>query len=445
MGIFTMDKQKWLSKTNLVFFTPCLLFSNIASTISIQKLCAYWPIPAFYLTFAFVSWLLAHVVSRMAGLSPQYRRFVLACSVFGNTNSMPIAIITSLAVSEAGQILFWDADDSQEFVAARGISYTLFYAIFGNLLRWSYGYGLLQKTEQEEQQEHDMHARAESGKLHDGTDIIISKGYGSCSPIQDEQQDGRRQQGRMPDRRSSSLTLTAATDQDGQEEDDVKPSYATPETTQLLASFPTLPADMDDSHKSTSHLITDLIMQAGQRIHRFMSPPLYAAFLALVVGLTPLKHLLYAKESFLYPCLTKAIENCGRAAVPLILTTLGAQLYIISTSQHSAAPAMMKPVISAILVRMVIMPFVVAPITIAFVIYGARISLLATDPVFITMMVVLGCSPTAINLVQITQVNGVFEEEMLRMLFWTYGVVCIPVCTAVVFLGLTIVDKVMLY
>lgn len=327
----------------------------------------------------------------------------------------------------------------------RGISYTLFYAIFGNLLRWSYGYGLLQKTEQEEQQEHDMHARAESGKLHDGTDIIISKGYGSCSPIQDEQQDGGRQQGRMPDRRSSSLTLTAATDQDGQEEDDVKPSYATPETAQLLASFPTLPADMDDSHKSTSHLITDLIMQAGQRIHRFMSPPLYAAFLALVVGLTPLKHLLYAKESFLYPCLTKAIENCGRAAVPLILTTLGAQLYIISTSQHSAAPAMMKPVISAILVRMVIMPFVVAPITIAFVIYGARISLLATDPVFITMMVVLGCSPTAMNLVQITQVNGVFEEEMLRMLFWTYGVVCIPVCTAVVFLGLTIVDKVMLY
>lgn len=294
-----------------------------------------------------------------------------------------------------------------------------------------------------------MHGRAESGKLNGGTEIVISKGYGSCSPIQDDNDDddqGRHQQGRMPDRRLSSMTLTAATDQDG--DDDVKQSYtaappATPKETQLLASFPTLPA-MDDSHKN-SNSISDLIMQAGQRIHRFMSPPLYAAFLALVVGLTPLKHLLYAKDSFLYPCLTKAIENCGRAAVPLILTTLGAQLYIISTSQHSAAPAMMKPVISAILVRMVIMPFVVAPITIAFVVYGARISLLATDPVFITMMVVLGCSPTAINLVQITQVNGVFEEEMLRMLFWTYGVVCIPVCTAVVFLGLTIVDKVMLY
>lgn len=333
----------------------------------------------------------------------------------------------------------------------RGISYTLFYAIFGNLLRWSYGYGLLQKTEQDlldEQQEHDLHGRAESGKLNGGTEIVISKGYGSCSPIQDDNDDdqGRLQQGRMPDRRLSSMTLTAATDQDGDDEDDVKQSYAaaapppaTPKETQLLASFPTLPA----SPKNSS--VSDLIMQAGQRIHRFMSPPLYAAFLALVVGLTPLKHLLYAKDSFLYPCLTKAIENCGRAAVPLILTTLGAQLYIISTSQHSAAPAMMKPVISAILVRMVIMPFVVAPITIAFVVYGARISLLATDPVFITMMVVLGCSPTAINLVQITQVNGVFEEEMLRMLFWTYGVVCIPVCTAVVFLGLTIVDKVMLY
>jgi predicted permease len=56
------------------------------------------------------------------------------------------------------------------------------------------------------------------------------------------------------------------------------------------------------------------------------------------------------------------------------------------------------------------------------------------------MMIILGCTPTALNLVQITQLNNVFEEEMVRLLFWSYGVVCIPICTFVVFISLNIVN-----
>lgn len=103
----------------MVFFTPCLLFSNIASTISLEKLLAFWPIPAFYITFAIISYTASQLTSRFVGLSAAYRRFVLACVMFSNTNSLPIAIISSLAVSEAGKILFWNADDTQESVAAR--------------------------------------------------------------------------------------------------------------------------------------------------------------------------------------------------------------------------------------------------------------------------------------------------------------------------------------
>lgn len=178
-----------------------------------------------------------------------------------------------------------------------------------------------------------------------------------------------------------------------------------------------------------------------KKIRGFMSPPLYAAFLALLVGLTPLKPLLYDKQSFLYPSFTKAIEGCGKAAVPLILTCLGAQLVDISQSQHPASPEMKKPVALAIAIRMCLMPFLVVPLVCLFVLYGSRFSTLAGDPVFITMMIVLGCTPTAINLVQITQVNNIFEEEMLRMLFWSYGVVCVPVCTFTVFLALNVVDR----
>lgn len=274
----------------------------------------------------------------------------------------------------------------------RGISYTLFYAIFGNLIRWSYGYQLLQRHEEDD-------------ALTIPDQEIPSKTYQSVSSSSSLSEEEYRNG--MPPRQLSAVTITVAD-----------------ETTHLVQNKQTPPS---------------LFRRIVHRIHGFMSPPLYAAGCALLVGLSPLKPILYDKQSFLYPSFTKAIELCGKAAVPIILTCLGAQLVSIQESQQPTSPEMKKPVAVAIFVRMFLMPFLVVPAVFLFALYGK--STLASDPVFITMMIVLGCSPTAINLVQITQVNQIFEEEMLRMLFWSYGVVCVPVCTIVVFAALNIVDK----
>lgn len=176
-------------------------------------------------------------------------------------------------------------------------------------------------------------------------------------------------------------------------------------------------------------------------VDKFMSPPLYAAFLALIVGLTPpLKNLMYNQESFFYASITKAIESCGKASVPIVLVCLGAQLKSIrETQQTSTAPY--KPVALSIFIRMFLTPLCVIPIVFAFAYFGKAWSELASDPMFIVSMVVVGCTPTAINLSQITQVNGIFEEEMLNVLFWSYGVICIPVCTLVVSLALIMVEQ----
>ncbi|EPB86055.1 hypothetical protein HMPREF1544_07131 [Mucor circinelloides 1006PhL] len=419
-GYFNMDKQRWLSKLNLVFFTPCLLFSNIASVISFQKLLAFWPIPVFYLTFAVLNYTSSQLITRLAGLSPAYRRFVLACVMFSNSNSLPIATISSLAVSEAAHILFWGDDDTPESVAARGISYTLFFAIFGNLIRWSYGYQLLQKREDDESIEDSRTVNDEEqvetmqSTYHSFDNQSSSSSSSTSGDYLTTARDG------MPPRQLSAVTITVAD-----------------ESTTLL------PQTNSKSSKKIDNMVVPepLYKRIAKRINGFMSPPLYAAFFALLVGLSPLKPILYDKQSFLYPSFTKAIEGCGKAAVPLILTCLGAQLVSIQESQHPASPQMKKPVALAIAIRMGLMPFLVVPIVVLFVLYGSQFSTLASDPVFITMMIVLGCTPTAINLVQITQVNNIFEEEMLRMLFWSYGVVCVPICTFVVFLALNVVDR----
>lgn len=174
-------------------------------------------------------------------------------------------------------------------------------------------------------------------------------------------------------------------------------------------------------------------------IHKYMSPPLYAALLAMIVGLCPsLKNLLYNQDSFLYGSFTTAIQNCGKASVPLTLFCLGAQLK--NMNETTTKIQSQTPVFLTILLRMIVTPLVVLPIVYLFAKYGSRWSELASDPMFIVSMVIVGCTPTSINLAQITQVSGVYEQEMLSVLFWSYGVVCVPVCTVVVFLGLLIVN-----
>jgi predicted permease len=68
---------------------------------------------------------------------------------------------------------------------------------------------------------------------------------------------------------------------------------------------------------------------------------------------------------------------------------------------------------------------------------------LLQDPMFVVCIIILGSTPTAINLSQITQVSGMFEQEMMQVLFWNYAVICIPVMTAVVFIALAVVDNCM--
>jgi predicted permease len=282
------------------------------------------------------------------------------------------------------------------------------------LIRWSYGYQLLQKHQDDDVV--TIHEDQEQPTNYQSFD------NNNNSSSEDEDFLVTRTRDGMPPRQLSAVTITAD-----------ESTSLLPQTNKQKTIVPELPHTTDQEPS-----VCNIILK---RINGFMSPPLYAAFFALLVGLSPLKPLLYDKQSFLYPSFTKAIEGCGKAAVPLILTCLGAQLVSIQESQHPASPQMKKPVATAIAIRMVLMPFLVVPIVVLFVLYGSSWSTLANDPVFITMMIVLGCTPTAINLVQITQVNHIFEEEMLRMLFWSYGVVCVPICTFVVFLALNVVDR----
>jgi predicted permease len=317
-----------------------------------------------------ISWIICKITLPIFGIGRYYQRFVTACVLFCNSNSLPIAIVSSVAVSEAGKTLYWLPEDDQNTVSARGISYTLFFGLFCNLLRWSVGYNLLQQ--------------------------------------------------KTDSRRSSETTI---------EEVETGSKLPADETTSLLNK---------PDKKPQPNKVVDLLT----KLAKYMSPPLYAALLALFVGLCPpLKKILFSHNSFVYNSFTNAIKTCGKASVPLVLFCLGAQLHGMRSSTSTTATKNRLPISLAVFLRMIVTPMIVLPVVYLFGKYGSRWSDLANDPMFLLSIIVVGCTPTSINLSQITQVSGAFEEEMLNVLFWSYGAVCIPVCTIVVFLALYLINS----
>jgi predicted permease len=65
--------------------------------------------------------------------------------VFGNSNSLPISLVTSLAFTIQG--LHWDKEpgDTDSSVASRGLTYLVLFQQLGQLVRWTWGYRILLK------------------------------------------------------------------------------------------------------------------------------------------------------------------------------------------------------------------------------------------------------------------------------------------------------------
>ncbi|KAJ2964292.1 hypothetical protein NQZ79_g878 [Umbelopsis isabellina] len=91
-----------------------------------------WPVPVLYCVFSLISYAIAYAAARLAKLSSYDRRYLIASTMFSNTNSMPIAVMTGIVSSNAVEYLYLNANDSKEEV----------------LSRWSYGYSLLTQREE---------------------------------------------------------------------------------------------------------------------------------------------------------------------------------------------------------------------------------------------------------------------------------------------------------
>ncbi|KAL1922401.1 uncharacterized protein VTP21DRAFT_9940 [Calcarisporiella thermophila] len=149
-----------------------------------------------------------------------------------------------------------------------------------------------------------------------------------------------------------------------------------------------------------------------------MNPPLVAALVAIIVGITPLRHHFFDPSGVFRHNLVAAIETCGAASVPLVMITLGIQLYHLPRSENCT---------KSILSWVICSRFLLLPLISTAMVLGLR-HWISTDPMMLFVLLLMGSGPTAINMINMSQLVGAHEGETATMLFYSYLMV-VPLTT----------------
>ncbi|KAI1460167.1 auxin efflux carrier [Annulohypoxylon moriforme] len=477
LGHFDADKQKFLANLNVMLFTPCLIFTKLASQLNADKLIDLAVIPFIFVIQTAVSYVVSVGVSKAFRFGKRPANFVTAMGVFGNSNSLPISLVISLSQTLKG--LHWDRipGDNDDEVAARGILYLLIFQQLGQLVRWSWGYHVLlaPKSRYAEYQNETV----EEGRYRDNVsqEALIPGLDGNVTAENDsESSDGSdvyEPAGRTP------VAGTSVASPDDSDEDPSTPrrlskkqakdansingQYVTAGPGDMMTfprmhelNDPEIPSGIQGYYvraklsikraaASAEQHIVGFFKRTYQRLPHpiqttlagmwrgwlrvynflweFMNPPLWAMLCAIVVASVPdLQRLFFKEGTFVNNSVTRAVSQSGGVAVPLILVVLGANLARNTQNHTTRDPEEekigKKLLVASLISRMLLPTLIMAPILALFAKY-VPVSIL-DDPIFVIVCFLLTGAPSALQLAQICQINEVYEGVMSKILFQSY-------------------------
>ncbi|ORX33480.1 membrane transport protein-domain-containing protein [Kockovaella imperatae] len=537
-GVTDKATQRKLNVINVSLFTPALLFSKVAFSLTPAKLKEMWTIPVGFVIVTGLSAAVAWTLARLFKLSRSQTAFAICAAMFQNSNSLPIALIQSLVVEVPG--LKWDDDDSKDQMLGRALTYLVLYSTLGMMLRWSVGVKLLSQADEEAPEVESAMPQTigapsrtmspENLDVHPGnreTDPFFSTQRGLSQDEEDEPRARRMTAPGLNSARGPSPTPssnwipgsssavsqhlllgpgeravrrhsmhTAGARRKPTRTDSGREFWGLPEAPRqrnTMLSHEILEDDSSDSEldedecgrgrtdfirrnashaslgaiKSSLKKVKDRLMPILRGIHAFMTVPMYAALLSIIIAMIPP---LQAAMGKIKP-FQQAVKGAGQCSIPVTLVVLGAFFYtppappqaialppdditpphsdgsikgyfsnkLYSLTRHSETqsyPGENKAVLVAVMSRMVIVPAIMVPIV------GLIAKLdpfeAAEDPVFILSAVLLISSPPALTLAQITQAasGDAFERLISKTIFWSYAVLTPPLTLLYVVIGL---------
>ncbi|KAL6010929.1 Protein PIN-LIKES 2 [Asimina triloba] len=375
-----------LSKIVFVLFLPCLIFTHLGESINLQNVLLWWFVPVNVLLSTFIGCILGLLVALVCRPPPQFFRFTIIMTGFGNTGNLPIALVGSVCHTH-GNPFGLNCHTS-------GVAYVSFAQWVAVILVYTFVY-------------HMMEPPLEYYEVipAEGIEIEETPANNLSRPLLVEaewpgMEDKETEHSKTPfiARVFRSISFTSQTNLSHQDPT-IEEGNRSPKALRCLAE-PRVVRRMR-------------IVAEETPVKHILQPPTIASLLAIVVGLIPqLKTFVFGDDAPL-SFITDSLEILAGAMVPSVMLILGGML----AEGPNDSKLGMRTTIGIMVARLLILPLV----GIGVVALADKMNLLVHgDQMYRFVLLLQYTTPSAILLGAIAKLRGYAVSEASALLFWQH-------------------------
>ncbi|KAL1808684.1 hypothetical protein ACET3Z_025674 [Daucus carota] len=361
LNLLPPDTRKNLNKIVFVVFTPALLYTSLAETVTLQDIMSWWFMPINAALTFLIGGILGWIAVKLLHPEPHLEGLIIAMCSSGNLGNIVIIIVPAICTEEGSP--FGD----HQICSSKGLSYSSFSMALGGIIVWTYAYQLIRSS--------SMKFNASKASK----EAVMSPNKDLEANESTQLLNGQVQESAAEETKSNAIVYQGS--------------------------------DSNQTNKQESiwNIFTGVMYQI---LEEMMAPPTLSMIIGFLVATVPwLKYLMVGEEAPLR-VLQDTVQLLGTATIPCITLILGGNL------AQGLQDANIKPliIVAILCVRYLILPVV----GIGVVKVVSSFGWLPSDPLFHFVLMLQFSVPPAMNIGTITELFNVGQAECSVIYLWTY-------------------------
>ncbi|XP_008237904.1 PREDICTED: uncharacterized transporter YBR287W-like isoform X1 [Prunus mume] len=364
VNILGEDARKHLNTVVFYVFSPALVSSNLARTITPKSIVKLWFMPVNILITFIVGSILGWILLQLTRPPAYLRGIVVGCCAGGNLGFMLLIIVPAVCKEKGSP--FGAPDVCHTFALA----YASLSMAIGAMYLWSYVYNIVR-----------ISAKRGTQNAHQSPERSSTPNQVSCTepPLSSKESE--------------------------EVEDKAADQYALPCT-----------AISEENAKMTSlgKVIKQRIMMVFGKLNlkTIFSPSTTGAMVGFVIGLIPPIRKLLIGDGAPLRVVQDTASLLGDAAIPSLTLIIGGNLLA-----GSRGPGIQK----SLVVGIIVVRYVALPLVGILVVKGAlKFGLVHYDPLYLFVLLLQFSLPPAMNIGIMAQLFGAGEKECSVIMLWAY-------------------------
>ncbi|GLJ09383.1 hypothetical protein SUGI_0108090 [Cryptomeria japonica] len=388
MKLIPRETFELLSKLVFALFLPCLIFTELGKSVTLENMREWWFIPVNVMISTAIGCILGYLVALICRPPPQFFRFTVVMTGFGNTGNLPIAII--------GSVCHTNDHPFGQHCNTTGVAYVSFAQWVAVILVYTFVYHMLEPPE-EFYEIVPEDGEIEREEISDATVPLLFEAEWPGMHHKETEHCKTPFIARIFRSMSGNVEYNSA--ELGRHEEEGLAEGGSPKSVRCL---------MEPKVVRKVRIVAE-----RTPIQHILQPPTIASLLAIIVGMVPqLRSFLFQEDAPL-SFFTDSLQIMAAAMVPSVMLVLGG-LFAEGPVKSELG---IRTTIGIIFTRLVLLPIV----GIGVVALAGKLNIVVSgDKMFTFVLLLQYTTPSAILLGAMASLRGYGPKEASALLFWQH-------------------------